>query len=349
MFAERVGECRLVWQVVGQSHSLENRSWWKRSRPWAVMCQHGRSYVVKWWRKRQPFTVSETRRSKLERAYGEDVRIWADSVGGALTQWAEANNATLGSELDGGRLSIVVEATLRSGADVVVKANMSQEAAEAEVAWLRAAAPSGFVVEVVDFDEPLGLLVLERVKPGTAMSPSGSGAARRGLEVAAAIHAHTHGLGIGTPMAERVAAMSATAVSRLEADKRLTDRDRELLISSLVTPECSGDVSCHGDLYHWNLLERIGGPPVVIDPMPTVGAAEFDVGGFAAKLCDRAGRVGVRVGEVIRAAAGNGFDPDAVLAWARWSAVERLAVDLHYSKVEDDELGGRIDAVLDLW
>ncbi len=197
----------------------------------------------------------------------------------------------LGERLAGGFRSDVYTAVRPDGKDAVLKLCATLAEAHAEVAALQAWTGSGASVALLDCDERQGALLLERLRPGTAM-PRGEVAT---IEVAAAMLSVLHARHPDGFAFRDVAGSFPSHERRVRHDlayERWTRGEPEHAVAAeralpavgalmeRLAADSGRKVLLHGDFLTKNLL-RAGDGYRVIDPMPRQGDPCADVGMFA--------------------------------------------------------------------
>ena len=246
----------------------------------------------------------------------------------AARQAAKDWNVTLGVPLSGGTQGAVFAATSCDGEDVVVKAGSAAQIL-LERWWLLAA--RGFTVELLADLQPAGhegihVLLLERagkVQPWHADPARFRATALRVLETA-------QGCDSSLLMLRRFPAAASMVDLRrgwvhapvdarrcpalgLDAHKWAARVDQ---LASEARDAASGGMVLHGDAQAKNLVRR-GAAWALIDPMPCVGATEFDL---ALLAVTGSGPWPVR--EAVAAAqALPGVDPDRLSTLVRFVAL----------------------------
>ncbi len=217
-----------------------------------------------------------------------------------------------GGRLGGGFRSDVFDCTTSTGSEVVVKLSATSEEARAEAAALTAWMPTRAAAQLIDVDGDLDALLLERVRPGTALS-GGDGLAA--VAVAADLLMRLHGaepggfcfptLAESYPRLEDQARDDAAYERRTRGDpaRGAAGLDRLGAAATTARELCASierTVLLHGDFLRKNVLLR-GTGYAAIDPMPRVGDPCADVGFFAADqppatILDRAVLIAERMG-----------------------------------------------------
>lgn len=175
----------------------------------------------------------------------------------------------------------VAPATLGDGTEVVLKVGMTNPELRTEIAALRAYAGRG-TVQLLDADSDRGLLLLERVKPGTPLVELDDD------DAATAIAADVmRELWRPVPPDHSFPAVAdwSVGLQRLRAyydggtgplPSTLVEVAEErfaALLSSSAEP-----VLLHGDLHHWNILRAERRPWLALDPKGVIGEAAYEVG-----------------------------------------------------------------------
>jgi streptomycin 6-kinase len=224
--------------------------------------------------------------------------------------------------------SYVAPATHADGTPVVLKATAPGPEVEAEIAALRAFDGRGSV-RLLEADPERGVLLLERLRPGTPLSVVDDD--EEATAVAAEVmqqlwrplpagHPYPHVAEWAAGLAglrRRFAGTTGPLPRRLveEAEALFTD-----LIASMVEP-----VLLHGDLHHDNILAAERPPWLAIDPKGVVGEPAYEVGALLRNLAPRwraeaqPGRVLAR--RVDQLAGELGFDRERIRGWGFAQAV----------------------------
>lgn len=207
---------------------------------------------------------------------------WVDALP-ALVQSVEGRlGVRCGRVLEGGAVSLVVEAVRSDGVPAVLKIafrdaeNATEPAALALLAGRR-------VVRLLAYDDEAHALLLERLSPGTPLLVTAANEDRVNLTAADLLPAvwitpppgHPFPLlgDIAGEAAERLPGRAAR--SRIAVGQRLLDR----AIAELTTLAASqpAAVLLHRDYHGLNIL-RHGDDWRIIDPKPLVGDRAFDLG-----------------------------------------------------------------------
>ncbi|HEX8229626.1 MAG TPA: aminoglycoside phosphotransferase family protein [Chloroflexia bacterium] len=175
----------------------------------------------------------------------------------------------------------VAPAVRSDGTEIVLKVGYPSAELMSEMEALRLYDGHG-IAQLLDFDRGRGILLLERLKPGTALSQMTDD--EQATTIAAEVMSqlwrpappeHTFptvakwAAGLGR-LRERFGGSTGPLPSRLveEAETLFTD----LLAST------TGQVLLHGDLHHDNILSAERQPWLAIDPKGLVGEPAYEVG-----------------------------------------------------------------------
>ncbi len=175
----------------------------------------------------------------------------------------------------------VAPATLRDGTDVVLKVGIPSPELRTEIAALREYTGRG-VVQLLDADVDRGLLLLERIKPGTPLVELDDD------EAATAVAADLmEELWQPVPPDHSFPAVAdwAVGLQRLRArydgeTGPLPVRLVEIAEEQFATLLSSGTkpVLLHGDLHHGNILRSERRPWLALDPKGVIGEPAYEVG-----------------------------------------------------------------------
>ena len=229
----------------------------------------------------------------------------------------------LGERLGGGFRSCVYTAVRPDGTGAVLKLCATLAEAQAEVAALQAWAGSGASVALLDSDERLGALLLERLRPGTPMPRVEVASVEVAAAMLSVLHAwHPDGFAfrdlVGSfPGHERSVRDDLAYERRTGGEpERAGAAERALPAVGALMERLAADtgrkVLLHGDFLTKNLL-RAGDGYRAIDPVPRLGDPCADVGMFASDqpapiIMDTAAELARTLNlDVDRAAAGAWF------------------------------------------
>lgn len=253
--------------------------------------------------------------------------------------------------LSGGNRSEVFDCVTTAGREVVVKLAAHSFEAATEAAALTAWAPTGAAVALLDVDYENAALLLERLRPGTALVPGGGADV---VEIATDLLGRLHvpvppdsgfprlsdlydvferWLVADNAYERRVRAepgRGAVALARLPAARRT---------AMALSADAARTVLLHGDFCDKNLLLN-GTRYITVDPIARVGDPCSDIGFFAA------GRPPVAdILDLTRAVAGRlGEDPVRAERWAAVWTIHQAAQAWRSDQAELDAFAGGEDA-----
>ena len=227
--------------------------------------------------------VDDEVRTRLSRRYGSGVGPWLDAVPTLLGDLAERWQLNLGSFVRRGTVSLVLSCRDQFGTPVILKVSPDRERIATESRAL-AAWPTSHVPQVVASDSGRGALLMEAIRPGTALDESG-----RVPDIPAvatlvrALHEHAPALTSVPSLEERIAALYRSGEANYTRRPDLEDLIPRSLYASghraakTLAAETSRRVVLHGDLTPANVLD--GGAArglVAVDPAPCWGDPAFD-------------------------------------------------------------------------
>ncbi len=237
----------------------------------------------------------------------------------ALRAW----NLRLLGELTGGYNSLVLR-VVAEGEPAVLKIPPTRMAVAAEAAalrwWGEELAP-----RVLRVDEQLGALLIEQLRPGTAMPWESDADSQAMSPLLRGMHERAADLSLPLPRLRELAAETLPLLRRnAEAKNDLVDSDlaREaeaLLVQLFTSGEHYRQVVLHGDAVPVNVLQSDDGLRV-IDPRACIGEASYDAAYwsvFSGYGRDARQNVTLLADEL-------GLDEGRVLRWAWAMAVDRL-------------------------
>jgi streptomycin 6-kinase len=223
----------------------------------------------------------------------------------------------------------VAPAWREDGSEVVLKVGPPDPRLAREAAALALIAGRG-AVRLLEADLPRGVLILERLRPGTGLAAVDDDA--RATEVAVGLMRRLHRPVTGAAPPFRTMADRAADLNQLRErfdggtgplPESLVERAEGLFADLLASAGAA--VLLHGDLHHGNILRAEREPWLAIDPQGVVGEPAAEVGPFLCNpMPDLLGWP--RLGDVLARrvgllAAGLGVDEDRVLGWAIAHAV----------------------------
>ncbi len=253
---------------------------------------------------------------------------WLTALPGLLDAIAERWDLQIGPPFESLSYHYVAPATTRVGIDLVVKLGVPHVGLRREAEALRCLAGQG-TARLIDSDLELGMLLLERLRPGHPLSalPDDQQATQQAAQVMRL-------LPIPVPATHPFRSVADRAGDLADLRRRfqgtsgpfpadLVDRAERLFAELLASQ--GPPMLLHGDLHHGNILAAQRRPWLAIDPKGIVGEAEYDAANL---LCNPMpallswpdlSRVMVRradqLGELL------GFDAVRLLGWAQAHAV----------------------------
>jgi streptomycin 6-kinase len=212
--------------------------------------------------------VEPTFRSSVTRLVGDEAREWLAALPALEAEIAARWHLQLGQELQGGRLASVRVARREDGSDAVLKLSGPWDRTRDEIECLRLWGGTA-TPELLEADEDLGAILLERITPGEAETAADP-------ERIAALLASLH-----LPDALGLRPLGVTAARRLdraERDGRAVGRRLAWARAAVqrLQDAAAPAVIVHGDFDERNLLtcERRG--LCAIDPLPCSGDGTYD-------------------------------------------------------------------------
>ena len=214
--------------------------------------------------------------------HGNAARSWLDQLPSHIETAVSRWGLRLGEPLTPSSYSHAVGATRPDGSAVVLKASYPCDALRDEIAALQSFDGRG-VARLVDSNQESGLLLLERLVPGTNLETVGEQAAM------AAFCSVLRQLHRPAPAGHRFPATQdwAAGLTRLRKHfgggtgpfPRALVSTAESLIEDLHG-SASPPVLLHGDLHHGNILAASRTAWLAIDPKGVSGEPAYEVGAF---------------------------------------------------------------------
>jgi streptomycin 6-kinase len=289
----------------------------------------------------------ETQRRELRRFWLAEGSLpaveWVDGLEERIDRCARRFALEVGEPLPGGSLAMVLAATTRAGAPVVLKLNPPLPELALEPAALAAMDGRG-AVRILDADRSLGGLVLERAEPGPSLETALP--VLEALEIAGRVAARTHvELPPGHPFPSGSVYLARIAIElplrHVFAARALPGDVLELTLDACgrLAERRAGIGLANEDLHLGNILAAAREPWLLIDPKPWAAELAFSAGYLLRSACGGlppvavadalavvTGALGVpwqpvRDWALVRAAAGvyergGGPDPESDLALA---------------------------------
>jgi streptomycin 6-kinase len=225
--------------------------------------------------------VSPQFTARIVGGFGEEGRTWLAHLPAILRQAEQRWSLTVHDSFRPLSYNYVAPATRQDGTAVVLKAGVPNAELGTEMAALQIFDGRG-AVRLIDTDAEAGLLLLERLKPGSTL-----------VHLAHDEHATVAAIGVMRQLWQPVHTIGpfptvydwAQGLKRLRTHfdggtgpfpPRLVDA-AESLFQELI-PSMGQAVLLHGDLHHHNILSAQRQPWLAIDPKGVIGEREYEVG-----------------------------------------------------------------------
>ena len=277
---------------------------------------------------RQEIAVPAGLARTLGEVYGEAGREWLGRFPALVAHCELRWGLTIGPPLPQLSYNLVAPARREDGTEVILKLGVPNRELTSEAHALRLFDGRG-AVQLVDADPDLGVLLLERLTPGTSLLDAvgdeeatsiAAGVMRQLWRPAPAEHPFrsvadwTSGLRKLRPrFGGTTGPLPAHLVERAEAV--LAE-----LLDSMAEP-----VVLHGDLHHANILAAQRQPWLAIDPKGLVGEPAYEVGPLLQnplpQLLEAPDPPAIEARRVRQLAAELGFEPERIAAWGFAQAV----------------------------
>ena len=214
--------------------------------------------------------------------HGNAARSWLDQLPSHIETVVSRWGLSLGQPLTPSSYSHVVAATRPDGSAVVLKASYPCDALRDEIAALRTFDGRG-VARLIDSDQESGLLLLERLVPGTNLENVGEQAAM------AAFCSVVRQLHRPAPAGHPFPATQDWAAGLTRLRKHFGGGTGPFPSALVSTAEslfedlhgsASSSVLLHGDLHHGNILAASRTAWLAIDPKGVRGEPAYEVGAF---------------------------------------------------------------------
>lgn len=206
-------------------------------------------------------------RAFVVQTLGDAGRAWLDQLPDVIAELATRWRLTLGPELPGGLLSCVRAATLDDGRAVVLKVG-AWPRTNHEIASLRTWAGRG-APELLDADEALKAMLLERIEPGG--HPSGASGAAVGA-ILGELHVPPH------PELPTLREIVRKRVENALRDERVSEQKASWALAKAdeLERDAPAPALLHGDFDERNLLVCSRRGLCAIDPLPCAGDPAYD-------------------------------------------------------------------------
>ncbi len=218
----------------------------------------------------------------IAEVHGNAARSWLDQLPSQIETAVNRWGLRLGEPLTPSSCSHAVAATRPDGSAVVLKASYPCDALRDEIAALRTFDGRG-VARLVDSDQESGLLLLERLVPGTTLETVGE------QEAMAAFCSVVRQLHRPVPAGHRFPTTQDWAAGLTRLRKHFgggTGPFPSALVSTAASlfedlhGSASSPVLLHGDLHHGNILAASRTAWLAIDPKGVRGEPAYEAGAF---------------------------------------------------------------------
>lgn len=259
--------------------------------------------------------------------HGAEGVEWLDHVRFTIADCAERWGLTLMPPFEPLWYNYVAPVIRADGTDAVLKAGVPSAELRTEVEALRLFGGHG-IVQLLEADPDRGVLLLERLRPGTPLSSLSDDEQATSAAIRVMRHmrrpvpsGHSFPM-VGTwasgleRMRERFDGTGPFPGRLVETAERLFTE----LISSMAEP-----VLLHGDLHHQNILASERHPWLAVDPKGVVGEPEYEVGALLRnpmpQLLAESQPRRLLSRRVDQLAEELGFDRERLLGWSAAQAV----------------------------
>jgi streptomycin 6-kinase len=259
-------------------------------------------------------------------AWMADGQEWADSLPARVERFRRRWELTVGEPFEGGCTAWVAPAERSDGSPCVLKLPYTGEGPTYEADALRAWAGEG-AVRLLERDEETGVLLLERLLPGSSLY--GCAEPEEALLLACGA---LRRLWVPAPARPFPTAHARATLWAAEVERRFHTHSRPFDVEltraavaafehlSTYTGEC---VLLHQDFHRGNILRAQREPWLAIDPKPLAGERAFDARWLLRDLLYREPRIALPVPDLLeRLAAELALDGERVRLWTLARAVE---------------------------
>ncbi|HEX6540863.1 MAG TPA: aminoglycoside phosphotransferase family protein [Ktedonobacterales bacterium] len=214
---------------------------------------------------------------------GDNGASWLEQLPTILETCASRWDVTLGPHFEPLTYNYVAPGVRADGRAVVLKAGVPGKERQYEAAALRYFDGRG-MVKLLEADDALGVMLLERLHPGTALVEMPDDEATTAI-AAQVMRELWHPLPADHPF--RTVADWGQGFQRLWAtfdgatgpfSRPLVERAESLFAELLASSEAP--VLLHGDLHHGNILAAERAPWLAIDPQGVAGEPAYEVGAW---------------------------------------------------------------------
>jgi streptomycin 6-kinase len=215
--------------------------------------------------------------------FGEQGRDWLRDLPNVIDEAAERWSLKLGRPFPNLSINFVTPVTRADGAEAVLKAGVPNREIFTEVNALKLFDGKG-AVRLLEADPGKGIMLLERLLPGTPVSELGDDI--QAVEIAAGVLRQLERevpAGQPFPTLQDWFAGLAKVRARFQGGTgplpaKLVDLAEKFSAELLASSE--ERVLLHGDLHHENIISSSRGPWLAIDPKGVVGEQAYEVCAF---------------------------------------------------------------------
>ncbi|MFC6463535.1 aminoglycoside phosphotransferase family protein [Marinilactibacillus sp. GCM10026970] len=236
--------------------------------------------------------IPENFKEIMVKNYGSKVENWVNALPNLLSKSEEIFNIHHLRPFEDLSYNYVADGMV-GHLPVVLKLSFEKEALKREKDVLKAFEGRG-TVRVLDYNEKLGALLLEKVVPGKSLANMGEDQkeVKQFCQVFKRLHqtqVNVNSEGVPTLVEwfaalKRYREIEGTTGDIPEEEMTLAEILLEELIQTTIDP-----VLMHGDLHHGNILENQGGGWKVIDPKGLFGDIHFETIQYLLNYIDRQG------------------------------------------------------------
>ena len=273
-------------------------------------------------------TLPDDFRRRIVEVDGEEGASWLARLPDILATCVERWGLTLDPHFEPLTYNYAAPGVNAAGRGIVIKAGVPGAERQREEEALRFFGGHG-MVELLEADADLGVMLLERLEPGTPLVELADDDEATGI---AADVMRALWRPLPPDHAFPTVAMWGKGFERLRAtfggtpgpfERQLTERAESLfadLLASSATP-----VLLHGDLHHWNILAAERAPWLALDPKGVAGEPAYEVGALMRNPAPQvfswpnSNRLLRRRADIL--AERLGFDRQRLLAWSMAQAV----------------------------
>jgi streptomycin 6-kinase len=236
---------------------------------------------IVWLQAMQSYFVPGAFATTIAAMYGDKGRNWLAGLPALLADCARRWDVQVGAPFASLSFNYVAAASAADGRELVLKAGVPHPELFSEMAALQHYAGRG-CVRLLDHDQVHGVMLLERLKPGTMLSTltDDATATRIAAEVMRELwrpppenHSfpHVHDwMGGLQRLREHFGGGSGPLPEWLMAH---AEARAAALLTTMAEP-----LLLHGDLHHYNILRAERTPWLAIDPKGVIGEAAYDTG-----------------------------------------------------------------------